>query len=1017
MVTMVTSDGEATSLFVVSRITVQNINDPPLVAADPTTTPFTESGPPVQLFNGLTLSDSDNDILAFARVTIHNALDSVLEVVAATSQMQVVMVTSSQSGEALSFTFTFTQSAMGTITAFQSLLADLTYSNLAAEPASASRNISLVLSDGVDLSDPVFFSFSVELVNDNPPVFQNAPSQVELSESADTGSTVYQATVTDQDADSTIFFSLLDNFSTFDISPATGLVTLAATLDRETRSSYILTIEAFDGTHTVQLLLPVVVLDVNDHTPQFDLGLYTASVGENAPLGSQVIAVMATDEDTGSNAQLRYTISGGNLESVFAIDSNNGNITVAGSLDFERVSSYSLMVTVRDMGVPVLSSTTFVVVSIQDENDNPPVFDPNIFSVEWNEDTAVTTVLYTAMATDRDAEDELTYSIVSGDTAFFLVNGGTGEVVLSAPLDYELNTSHVLVIQASDGSFTDTLQLTVVVRDVDDNPPMFEQDSYFVFISENASVGVNLLAGMAPLRVIDEDQGSNAVVQFVIESDDFLNLFDVVAISANTAELILIGSLDRESQDNYLVTIEARNPNNPSQNDTATVNIIVEDVNDSPPVFNSTRYVFTIQEHASQGTSVGVVYAQDMDIGTNAQVTFFITSGDPGSNFIVTTEGEILVSGAVLDREQTAQYSLVLAASDGVLSTTTSVVITVLDINDNPPQFEQDLIKLTLAENTPASTTLTTLTATDVDSGPNALVFYSVHPDNSTLFGISGDGALSTLEAFDYETDLTTLLVVVIARDGGSPALETEAHVIVTLLDVNEFPPVFVMDVFSVVELESVAPMSMLVRTTATDLDGGEAGVIEYHIVSSTPQLPFAIDNATGDIVTTTELDRETVAMYEFMVSATNPLGAPPLTAMATVRVTLQDLNDNPPQFSLSAYTGVITTRAAPGTVIVTVSAMDPDLGLNGRVELSLSQPSSVLTLDQSTGIISLISMIGSPQTVEVVVVATDQGSPQQSSNVTVTVSVVQPVQVEFEQEGAGFLLGESSPVQQTIGE
>ena len=1019
MVTMVTSDGEATSLFVVSRITVRNINDPPLVIANPTITPFVESGPPVQLFDSLTLSDSDNDLLAFARVTIHNALDSALEVVATASQMQGVMVASSQSGEALSFTFTFTQPAIGTVTAFQSLLADLTYSNLAAEPASAPRNISLVVSDGVDLSDPVFFSLSVELINDNSPVFEDAPSQVELSENADTGSIVYQSIVTDQDADSTIFFSLLDNFLTFDISPATGLVTLAATLDREMRSSYVLTIEASDGTNTAQLVLPVVVLDVNDHSPEFDLGLYTAGVDENAPLGSLVTTVMATDEDTGTNAQLRYAISGGNLESVFAIDSNNGNITVAGSLDFERVSSYSLMVIARDMGLPVLSSTTFVVVSIRDENDNPPVFDPNVFSAEWNEDTAVSTVLYTAMAADRDAGGELTYSLVSGDAALFSVNGGTGEVVLSATLDYEMNTSHALVIQASDGSFTDTLRLTVVVRDVDDNPPMFEQDSYFVSISENASIGVNLLAGMGPLRVTDEDQGSNAVVQFVIESDDSLNLtrFAVNVISANTAELILIGRLDREVQDNYLVTIEARNPNNPSQNDTATVDIIVEDVNDSPPIFNSTRYVFTVQEDASQGTPVGVVYAQDMDIGTNALVTYSITSGDPGSNFIVTAEGEILVSGAMLDREQTAQYSLVVEASDGVLSTTTDVVITVLDVNDNPPQFEQALIELTLPENMPASTTLTTLTATDIDSGPNALVFYSVHPDNSTLFGISGDGTLFTLEAFDYETDPTTLLVVVIASDGGSPVLETEARVIVTLLDVNEFPPVFEMDLYSVLELESVAPMSMLVRTAATDLDGGEAGVIEYRIVSSIPQLPFAIDNATGDIVITTELDRETVALYEFVVSATNPLGAPPLTTMATVRVTLQDINDNPPQFSQSAYTGVITTRAAPGTVIVTVSAMDPDLGLNGIVELSLSQPSNILTFDQSTGTLSLISMIDSPQTIEVVVIATDQGSPQQSSNVTVTVNVVQPVQVDFEQEGAGFLLGESSPVQQAIGE
>lgn len=146
-------------------------------------------------------------------------------------------------------------------------------------------------------------------------------------------------------------------------------------------------------------------------------------------------------------------------------------------------------------------------------------------------------------------------------------------------------------------------------------------------------------------------------------------------------------------------------------------------------------------------------------------------------------------------------------------------------------------------------------------------------------------------------------------------------------------------------------------------------------------------------------------------------LGVPSLVSQAAVRVTLQDVNDNQPQFSSETYSGVITTRADVGATILTVLATDPDQDINGEIVYSLQEQSNIFSINESSGVLILTRDIVEAQTFELVVVASDQGSPQLSSTITVSVRVVPPVNVEFSQEGAGFLLAEASAVQQSFGE
>ena len=839
VVTIITSDGEAMSSPAVSRINIQSVNDPPIVIFDNANTPvpFMEGGPAVALFEVVSVSDPDNQLLAFATVTINNALDSAQEVI--TSQVGGVNVTTLLAGNSISFTYVLSSS---TAANFQSLLRSLTYDNIANEPTPGNRNISLVISDGVDLSTPVIITLDIQTINDNSPVFVNPPTRVEVLESASIGTTIFQPIVIDEDTDSEITFSILDN-SAFNISATNGLVTLQRSLDRETTESHSVIITASDGFHTVQLSIEVVVLDVNDLAPVFDRELHTATIDENSLLNTQIIRLLATDGDAGSNAQLVYSISSGNLGGIFAINESSGIVSVVGSLDFEREESYSLTIMAQDMGTPPFTSTAFLIISVTNVNDNAPIFNPDFVSVIFNEATLINTIIYTTMATDEDGEAGLMYNLFAGNDSLFRVNSTSGEVILTSSLDFEESVLHELTIEVSDGEFSDLLQLNVSVRDADDNRPMFELNSFFVNILENASIGSNVLD--SPLVVSDEDTGPNAVVQFIIESEYLVNLFDINAINSNTAELILIGRLDRETQNNYVVTVVARNPNNPQQNDTAIVNIQVVDVNDESPVFNSSQYLFTVQEQVILDTLVGTVFATDQDSGLNGNVTYTIVSGDPSATFTISTIGEIRVSG-ILDREMTSQYTLnVLAQDRGTppLSTTVSVNILVEDINDNAPQFFDSTISTTLFENSEEGTFIVTLEAADLDAGTNGFIQYSIHPDNASLFLIEQNGSIFSRTPFDFEADPHVLEVIVIAGDEGSPSLTSEARVIVTLLDFNEFTPIFEQNIYNVSILETVAIGTTLIIVSATDQDGGSAGEITYTVSDS---IPFAVNSSTG---------------------------------------------------------------------------------------------------------------------------------------------------------------------------
>ena len=1018
---VVVSDGEDVSLPVPATITVLSLNDPPQIVLDEDGSDFIEGGGAVRLvaMGSARVLDVDNQTLARLSVRLENAQDGERESISVFGDVEGLRVTSSDLSGARDFVFSFLPASLGTLQQFSLILEQLTYSNVALEPVSGIRYANITVSDGFLSSNTVSIPISVELINDNAPVFTNQIVEISLPEDWRPQTAVFQATASDSDTDSVVTYSL-NPADLFTISETSGEVTLLGVLDREMVDYYNLTITASDGVAAAVMTLGIEVTDVNDNVPIFTQSTFTANLDENVPLMTSVLTLVASDADQGTNAELSFSIRAGNIQRVFTINSTSGELFTFAPPDFELGESHSLSVLVEDLGTPQLSSSAFVIISVNNLNDNAPTFSSDQETIILAEDTQPLSILYTVQAMDADGNTQLAYSLVNGSSELFAIDSGTGEVFLVGSLDYELDTEHILDVEASDGQLVSMFTLTVRVSDVDDNPPMFVQDVYSVSIPEDTSIGTNILAGMPALIVRDPDVGANAVVQFLLHSGNALNQFALNTLSTSTTQLILAGGLDRETTEDYTLVLVAQNPTNPSHNDTALISIRVTDINDSPPEFDRMVYNFSVPENTAIGTSIGQVSSTDADSGVNSQVEYTILSGISSSQFNITASGDIYVTSEMLDFEMVMQYTLRVQAMDGgipSLSAITIVIVYVQDINDNPPLFTNVEIRTDLMENAPASTTVAMLRAVDMDQGLNGVVCYFVHPENATYFNVDPTSGLltTTNTSFDFESDPVELRVIVIARDRGSPQLSSSAQVIITLLDQNEFAPAFALDSTLLQVSESVPPMTVVADLDATDDDSGSAGVIEYALVGSLSS-PFSIDNVTGEIFTTTTLDREVLSAYMLTVRAFNPLASPSLSTPIVLTIALLDFNDNIPTFTQTAYMATITTSLQVGDAILTVTAQDDDIGSNGNILYTITNTNGQFNVSASTGIVFLASELTTTAIFNFLVMATDQGDSPLSSSITVTINVIQPFQLTFNQRGAGFLLNQSSATSQDLG-
>ncbi|XP_025912635.1 cadherin EGF LAG seven-pass G-type receptor 2-like [Apteryx rowi] len=841
---------------------------------------------------------------------------------------------------------------------------------------------------------------TVSDANDHDPAFEQAEYRESVRENLEVGYEVLTVRATDGDAgpNANILYRLLNARGpneVFEIDPRSGVIRTRGPVDREAVEAYELLVEAADqgqepGPRSATATVRIAVEDDNDNAPQFSEKRYVAQVPEDVAPNSAVLRVTATDRDKGSNALVHYSIISGNTRGHFYIDAQTGAVDVVSPLDYEASKEYTLRIRAQDGGRPPLSNISgLVTVQVLDVNDNAPIFVSTPFQATVLENVPVGYSVIHIQAIDADSGDNsrLVYSLLETGTGFpFAINNSTGWIVVASELDREAVDFYSFGVEAQDqGSppMASSASVSITVLDVNDNSPEFTQREYSARLNEDAAVGTSVLT----VSAIDHD--ANSVITYQISSGNTRNRFSITSQSGGGL-ISLALPLDYKLERQYLLTITASDG---TRQDTAQVIVNVTDANTHRPVFQSSHYTVNINEDRPVGTTVVVISATDEDTGENARITYLMEDSIP--QFKIDPDTGAVTTQMELDYEDQVSYTLAITARDNGIpqkSDTTYLEILVSDVNDNAPQFLHDGYQGSVYEDVPAFTSVLQVSATDRDSGLNGRVFYTFQggDDGEGDFIIeSTSGIVRTLRRLDRENvPLYTLRAY--AMDKGIPAKRTPVEIQVTVLDVNDNPPVFERDEFDIF-VEENSPIGLVVaRITATDPDEGTNAQIMYQIVEGNIPEVFQLDIFSGELTALADLDYETKAEYIIVVQATSA----PLVSRATVHVRLRDTNDNSPQlrnFEI-LFNNYITNRSGsfPSGVIGRIPAHDPDVSDTLTYAFEQGNELNLVLLDPGTGELRLSRALDNNRPLEAVMkVSVSDGVHSATAQCTLRVTVI----------------------------
>ena len=677
--------------------------------------------------------------------------------------------------------------------------------------------------------------------------------------------------------------------------------------------------------------MDVTVLDKNDHPPRFTRHFNT-KIPENSPIGAFVVRITSTDADIGSNAIHTYSFSE-NPDNKFAIDSKSGNVTVAGSLDRERKQDYELRVRTTD-GAFVASTT--IRIEILDTNDNAPHFKPRNYQFNFTELQKASTFIGKVSATDDDSpgpNSQVFYTLKT-PTKYFKLDAEDGNLYSREVLKYKStsngpiseNQYHLTIVAMDRGEtpLSSSTDILIKILPANQYPPVFSNTTYFAPVAETTATGTSVLTVKA---VDDRDFGSNAEIEYFIQAGNGSNY---LAIHRYSGEITLINPVGRLTSQSLYLRVKAQDRGSPPKFAFADVTIPIAPTNNYAPQFTSSVFSVEIPENKQVGSVIATVTATDRDVGPNGQVSFYITGGDADNEFSIDESlGHIRVQKP-LDFETTKVHKLTVTARDrGFLPREKSVffTVTVSDVNDNPPLFNQTVYHASIRENSPSGTSIFQAKAEDADSESNAIIEYLITGDvyASSKFTIDrSQGIIRSQGSIDYELRQSYDLHIRAVNPGTTLTGNTKVTIAVT--GVNEFIPQFSQRKYSFIVSESAKPNYRVGAVSATDADKGLEGKVYYYLIGDSNLKRFTINENTGVIFVSKQLDRESASNIILRVLAKNygPIRGND-TDECEVRVSIQDAND-PPIFTQPLFEGTVREDASLGTSVVTVSANDNDL-------------------------------------------------------------------------------------------
>ena len=764
-----------------------------------------------------------------------------------------------------------------------------------------SYTVIVSVSDGNGGSDSITVTITVTDVNENrAPVFTDGSSTTRsVAENTGSGQDIGSAvSATDLNADTLTYTLGGADAASFSINGTNGQLQTKAALDYEAKTSYSVSITVSDTKLTDTIDVTINVTDVNE-APNFASSTATRSIAENTASGEDIgAAVVATDPDTDDT--LTYTLGGTDVDS-FSIVNTSGQLRTNVALDHETKASYSVTVTATDGDN--LSDTTTVTISVTDVNEAPNFTEGSSATRAVAENTASDTDIGSAVAATDPDDDTLTYTLSGADAASFSIDGTNGQLQTSGALDYETQTSYTVTITVSDGELTDTIDVTINVTDVGENrAPVFTDGS-----ATTRSIAENTDAGQDIGSAIAATDPNTDTLTYTLGGADAASF----SINGTNGQLQTKAALDYETQTSYTVTITVSDT---KLTDSIDVTITVTNVNEAPSFATDTA-TRSIAENTASGEDIGAaVVATDPD--SDDTLTYTLGGTDVDSFSIVNTSGQLRTSVA-LDHETKASYSVTVTATDGDnLSDTTTVTISVTNVNEAPSFTEGSTATRAIAENTASDTDIgAAFTATDVDA--NTTLTYTLGGADAASFSINGtNGQLKTSAALDYEAKSSYSVSITVSDS----ELTDTIDVTINVTDVNENrAPVFTdgSTTTRAVAENTDAGQDIGSAVSATDLN---ADTLTYTL-GGADAASFSIDGTNGQLQTKAALDYETQTSYTVTITVSDTK----LTDSIDVTINVTDVNEAP-NFASSTATRSIAENTASGEDIgAAVVATDPD--------------------------------------------------------------------------------------------
>ncbi|GFS19295.1 protocadherin-11 X-linked [Elysia marginata] len=642
------------------------------------------------------------------------------------------------------------------------------------------------------------------------------------------------------------------------------------------------------------------------------------------------------------------------------INPSNGVIHTAKNIDREAICTKSpdcsIMVRISvNRRSPGSESTELlrllqVTIKILDINDEAPTFEKRVVNLQIPENLQDGHELFTSVASDKDSEGPnslITYKLAPSTPDFMVTTQTSADgfedlvITVKKVLDREEQSSYALEVIASDNGSpqqSSTVLVNVQVTDVNDNAPQFGRDNYTVNVLENSDKDLPVVVVSAS----DLDAGENARVGYSLSSQAPLKIREMFTVDGATGEVFSRQELDFEQEETYQFYVTATDHGSPPQSASALVTVQLMDVNDNRPNIEVTAATFgdEVTEHGSVGKFLAHIKVSDADRGVNGQVTCSIAdqhfslepldASSPGFYKIVLSQE--------LDREEAAQIEVEIRCQDGdsqPLVAIATLPISVLDINDNAPQFVPDSLHGTVMEERPPSSHVMRVQAIDPDAGENARVTYSLGTSPSdALFTIDSDsGVISTRQIhLDREVEKVYNLTVV-ARDNAPVGrrMTSTATATVRVLDENDNPPRFTQQGFSTSITENLPERSPAGQVSATDDDIDQNARFQFSIIGGQKGADdgtfFTIDPQTGLLLSKQPFDREKKDTYKFSIKVSDP-AVSNYFDIANVTVTIDDANDHAPRVLKPPETEREFTCAfnrSAGDVIAVFQAEDSD--------------------------------------------------------------------------------------------